>query len=232
LTDAQAASIERTASPLFFQKDRLSSAAGAFRRFRQRQTDSSPMSHLRTGGAVGGGTQYNYVTPQAFTWKLPDEYNGCTDDAFPKWYPNQAGERTLGHLSTSEPVERHVAIDMFRRAPTARSGQIIFDHGRPNDGYYLQRNSCRTTNTIRIDLLLVCCFLFRTDENTWFHSDVPLNRRHILESIEPKTCAEYEQVHTNQKQQYQYAKGRWPHLSEYGDQFVLRSSTQRTPKIE
>ena len=143
MSDEQVSSIERTASPLFFNKDHISTATGAFRRFRQRQTDSFPMSQLRTGGTVGGGTEYTYVTPHAYTSKLPAEYNGCTADAYPKWYPNQAGERTLAHLRDGEPVERYVAIDMFRRAPTARSGQIIFDHGRPNDGYYLPRNACK-----------------------------------------------------------------------------------------
>lgn len=101
------------------------------------------MSHLRTGGVVGGGTEFTYVTPQAYTSKLPDEYNGSMGEGYPKWYPNRAGERTLGHLRGGEPAERYVSIDMYRRPPTARAGQIIFDHGRPNDGYYLQRNACK-----------------------------------------------------------------------------------------
>jgi hypothetical protein len=143
LTKEQESSIESSPNPLFFNKARISTATGAFRRFRQRQTDSLPMSQLRTGGTVGGGTEFTYITPQAYTSKLPDLYNGCTGDAFPKWYPNRAGERTLGYLRDSIPVERYVSIDMYRRPPTARSGQIIFDHGRPNDGYYLQRNGCK-----------------------------------------------------------------------------------------
>jgi hypothetical protein len=102
------------------------------------------MTHLRTGGTVGGGTEFTYITPQAYSSKLPEKYNGCKDDSYPKWYPNRAGERTLGHLQKSVPVERYVSIDMYRRPPTARSGQIIFDYGRPNDGYYLQRNGCKT----------------------------------------------------------------------------------------
>jgi hypothetical protein len=121
----------------------MSAPTGIFRRFRQRQTDSLPMSQLRTGGHVGGGTEYTYVTPEAYTWKLPEKYNGSLSDGYPKWYPNKAGERTLAHLNEGQPVERYVSIDMYRRAPTARSGQIIFDHGRPNDGYYLQRNGCK-----------------------------------------------------------------------------------------
>ena len=101
------------------------------------------MSHLRTGGNVGGGTEYTYVTPQAYTSKLPEQYNGCTVDAYPKWYPNKAGQRTLEQFRDTVPVEKYVSIDLYRRPPTGRSGQIIFDHGRPNDGYYLQRNACK-----------------------------------------------------------------------------------------
>jgi hypothetical protein len=104
------------------------------------------MSHLRTGGAVGGGTGYTFITPEAYTSKLPDQYNGCTSDAFPKWSPNRAGERTLAQLQDTVPVERYVSIDMYRRPPTGRPGQIIFDYGRPNDGYYLQRNGCKYYN--------------------------------------------------------------------------------------
>lgn len=102
------------------------------------------MSQLRAGGEVGGGTQFTFITPQAYTSKLPEKYNGSTEHAYPKWYPNRAGQRTLAHLGGNEPVERYVSIDMYRRPPTARSGQIIFDHGRPNDGYYLQRNGCKS----------------------------------------------------------------------------------------
>jgi hypothetical protein len=97
------------------------------------------MSQLRTGGYVGSGTEFTFVTPQAYTSKLPDKYNGSSAESYPKWYPNRAGERTLAHSQE----ERYVSIDMFRRPPTSRSGQIIFDHGRANDGYYLPRNGCK-----------------------------------------------------------------------------------------
>ncbi|CAF1203441.1 unnamed protein product [Adineta ricciae] len=211
LSKEQESSIESTASPLFFSKARNSTANGAFRCYRQRQTDSVPMSHLRTGGAVGGGAEYTFVTPQAYTWKLPETYNGCTADAFPKWYPNKAGDRTEKQMRDTVPVERYVSIDMYRRAPTARAGQIIFDHGRPNDGYYLQRNGYDTT---------------------WFGSEMPLNRRHILDSIQSKTTAEYEQQHAQQQDQYRKAQGKWPHISEYGDQFVLRTAVERSKKTD
>jgi hypothetical protein len=100
------------------------------------------MSHLRTGGSVGGGIAFTFVTPRDYSSKLPDKFNGCSEQAYPKWYPNRAGERTLSHLRENQPVERFVSIDTFRRPPTSRSGEIIFDHGRPNDGYYLPRNGC------------------------------------------------------------------------------------------
>jgi hypothetical protein len=112
------------------------------------------MSQLRTGGNVGGGTEFLYITPQAYTSKLPDKYNGCSEESYPKWYPNRAGERTLAHSQEGIPVERYVSIDMFRRPPTSRSGQIIFDHGRANDGYYLPRNGCKNKKKIKICLFV------------------------------------------------------------------------------
>ncbi|CAF1158835.1 unnamed protein product [Rotaria sordida] len=211
LTKEQESSIDRTASPLFFNKSRISTSTGVFRRFRQRQTDSLPMSHLRAGGAVGAGTEYTYITPQAYTSKLPEKYNGSTADGYPKWYPNRAGERTLAHLREGIPVERYVSIDMFRRPPTGRSGQIIFDHGRPNDGYYLQRNGYDTT---------------------WFGSNIELNRRHILDSIQPKTRTEYEQEKINQQNHYRKENNKWPYLSEYGEQFVLGTTVERKQKTD
>jgi hypothetical protein len=106
------------------------------------------MHQLRTGGHVGGGTEFTYVTAEAYTSKLPEQYTGCTSIGYPKWYPNRAGERTLSHLNEGQPVEKYVSIDTHRRAPTARSGQIIFDHGRPNDGYYLPRYGCKSNKII------------------------------------------------------------------------------------
>ncbi len=47
-----------------------------------------------------------------------------------------------------------------------------------------------------------------------------------------KTTAEYEQQHAEQQDQYRKAKQKWPHLSEYGDQFVLRTPVERKQKTE
>ncbi len=33
---------------------------------------------------------------------------------------------------------------MYKRPLTNQKGKIIFDHGRPNNGYYLQRHQCKT----------------------------------------------------------------------------------------
>lgn len=59
-----------------------------------------------------------------------------------------------------------------------------------------------------------------------------MNRRHILESIDLKTTAEYEQIQAEQKEQYRRANDIWPYLSEYGEQFVLRTRTERKGQTE
>ncbi|CAF4403291.1 unnamed protein product, partial [Adineta steineri] len=51
-----------------------------------------------------------------------------------------------------------------------------------------------------------------------------------LESIHLKTTAEYEQKNAEQQDQYRKAKGKWPHISEYGDQFVLGTAVERIKK--
>ena len=54
---------------------------------------------------------------------------------------NSKGFRTKSH-DLGEPVERFTNIDLYRRPLTNQPGRIIFDYGRPNNGYYLQRNQC------------------------------------------------------------------------------------------
>lgn len=149
MTDEQLKSIDRSASPLFFDQSKLKAAAsssstsGAFRRTRRRYADAVPMSHLRVGGSVGSGTHFTFIGAEPYSSTLPEKYPGSSDQSYPKWYPNQAGQRAAAQLKDTTPAERYVSIDMFRRPPTARSGQIIFDHGRANDGYYLPRNGCK-----------------------------------------------------------------------------------------
>lgn len=79
------------------------------------------------------------------------------------------------------------------------------------------------------DRLAFFCF---SDETTWFRSNVPLNRHNILESIQPKTRAEYELQHAEQQEQYRSANRVWPHLSEYDEQFVLKTKLERQPQTE
>ena len=70
------------------------------------------------------------------------------------------------------------------------------------------------------------------DETTWFRSNVPLNRHTILDSIQPKTRAEYEAQGAEQQERYREANGVWPHLSEYGEQFVLKTKLERQAQTE
>ncbi len=51
------------------------------------------------------------------------------------------GFRTRSHYE-GEPVERFTSIDLYRRPPTNQPGNVIFDHGRATNGYFLQRNQC------------------------------------------------------------------------------------------
>jgi hypothetical protein len=78
------------------------------------------------------------------------------------------------------------------------------------------------------------CFFFDyfIDDTTWFHSDIKLNHRHILDSIQPKTIAEYKQEKEKQQDQYRKEKKKWPHLSEYDEQFVLETTAEQTQKTE
>ena len=49
-----------------------------------------------------------------------------------------SGKRTESHYGP-EPIERFANIDMYRRPLTNQPGRIVFDYGRPSNGYYLQR---------------------------------------------------------------------------------------------
>lgn len=190
------------------------------------------MSHLRTGQSVGSGISYTFVGAEPYSARLPERYNGSFEEGFPKWYPNRAGERTATHLQGSLPAERYVSIDMYRRPPTSRSGQIIFDSGRANDGYYLPRNGCKNLIQFLRKKNKLSIGRFVLDDTTWFHSDIELNRRHILESIQPRTLAEYEQEKLKRQEQYRQANDKWPFLSEYAEQFVLGSNAEHTQPTE
>lgn len=74
---------------------------------------------------------------------------------------------------------------------------------------------------------LVC-----SDDNTWFESNLALNRRRILDSIQPKTLAEYKQATVNVQTQYRQANQKWPHLSEYDEQYVIPTLVERVHRTE
>ena len=86
-------------------------------------------------------------------------------------------------------------------------------------------------NLIRIEFSLLLLFLF-SDETTWFGSNIELNRRHILDSIQPKTMAEYEQAKAKQQEQYRKAGEKWPFISEYAEQFVLGTTAEQRQPTE
>ena len=91
---------------------------------------------------------YCYISKDAFEHNPPEEYSSSRAGAYPTWGPDQTGIRTRSHF-VAEPVDRFANIDMYKRPPTNQPGTIIFDHGRPNNGYYLQRNQCK----IKINLI-------------------------------------------------------------------------------
>jgi len=64
------------------------------------------------------------------------------------------GFRTRSHY-VAEPAEKFVSIDMYKRPLTNQPGKIIFDHGRPNNGYYLQRNQCKIISYEILDLFKI-----------------------------------------------------------------------------
>ena len=71
-----------------------------------------------------------------------------------------------------------------------------------------------------------------SDDNTWFPSTLTLNRRRILDSIQPKTSDEYQQEKSRVQDTYYQARKKWPHLSEYQEEFVIPFVTEHVPRTE
>lgn len=69
------------------------------------------------------------------------------------------GYRTFSHYD-GEPAERYLNIDMYKRPVTNQPGKLIFDYGRPNNGYYLQRHQCNN-NFIKASHVDYCFYLLR-----------------------------------------------------------------------
>jgi hypothetical protein len=121
------------------QKENLDQFGEKKNRFYLDRTVDSISQHLVRGQSA---TQpFCYIKKDTFNRHPPAEYSSSAFGAYPTWGQDQAGHRTRSHY-VEEPVERFVNIDMYKRPPTNQPGNIIFDHGRPNNGYYLQRNQC------------------------------------------------------------------------------------------
>jgi hypothetical protein len=96
--------------------------------------------HLIRG--ISSSQPYCYITKDRKSRDIPIEYSSSQYGAYPTWGIDDSGFRTRSHY-VAEPAERFSNIDMYKRPLTNQPGAIIFDHGRPNNGYYLQRNQCK-----------------------------------------------------------------------------------------
>lgn len=144
---------------------------------------------------------YGWITKDAFSHHLPPEYTSSANRAYPPWGPDQVGFRTRSHY-VAEPAEKFANIDMYKRPLTNQPGRIIFDYGRPNNGYYLQRQQY---------------------DNTWFKAGLTLNKTDILKSVAPKTRVEYDHVKQRQHNLVRSKSAAWPYHSEYTGKFALSS---------
>ncbi|KAJ8320513.1 hypothetical protein KUTeg_002100 [Tegillarca granosa] len=130
----------------------------------------------------------------------PELHNTCRLGASERWGP-----------------EKKRITYLYRRHPTNRPGQINVSYGRPAEGYYLKRNP----NTV----ILLFTFI-SSDTETWFGSTVPLNRTGILQTIYPKTTAEYEAIRKLEQTEIKQRKGKYPEYSEYTDRFGMTTKEQ------
>jgi len=60
-------------------------------------------------------------------------------------------------------------------------------------------------------------------ETTWNESRVPLNRTKVLQTVPPKTAAQYREIEDYQKAQLADMKEKWPHYSEYTDRMAAKT---------
>lgn len=169
------------------------------RHFLDRSTDTFN-EHLIRG--ISASQPYGFIAKEAHNRFLPPEYTASRAGAYPTWGPAETGFRTRSHY-VAEPAEKFMNIDMYKRPLTNQPGNIIFDHGRPNNGYYLQRNQY---------------------DNTWFNTTLKLNRTDILKNIQPKTKAEYTSLDELRKTLTRSKTLNWPFVSEYTDKFELNSN--------
>ena len=105
-----------------------------------------------------------FITKDAYSNNLPPEYTASRYGSYPTWGPEETGFRTRSHY-VAEPTEKFANIDMYRRPFTNQNGGIVFDHGRPNNGYYLQRNQCKL-NLFYVFILKLCFEFFNSKMTT------------------------------------------------------------------
>ncbi|XP_060076133.1 uncharacterized protein LOC132555782 [Ylistrum balloti] len=158
--------------------------------------------HLVRG--ISKSQPYCYIDYQ-WNRSPPDLHNTVRHGAAERWGPDKVGMRTVQHFNGPEDNNRFVSTELYRRQPTNEPGFVSTTYGRPGNGYYLLRNP----NT-----------------KTWFGSTVPLNRTGILESIQPKTVAEYEAIRKCEQESIAQRKGRYPVYSEYTDRFGLKTKIE------
>lgn len=167
------------------------------RHYIERSTDCYNQ-HLIRG--LSAPQPYCFITKEAKSNFPPIEYTNSRYGAYPPWGIEETGFRTRSHY-IAEPANRFGNIDMYKRPLTNQPGTIIFDHGRPNNGYYLQRHQY---------------------ENTWYKSKIKLNQQGILKDIGPKTKAEYDFLDESHKSLIRSKSNIWPQHSEYTQKFALK----------
>jgi len=169
------------------------------RHYKHRPTDCFN-EHLIRG--LSAPQPYCFIAKEYKNNYPPPEYTSSDYGAYPPWGEEQTGFRTRSHY-VAEPANRFGNIDMYKRPLTNQPGAIIFDHGRPNNGYYLQRHQY---------------------DNTWFNSNIKLNQQDILKSISSKTKSEYDLIDAYQKDLIRSKTDVWPPHSEYIQKFALKSN--------
>lgn len=170
------------------------------RHYKERPTDCFS-EHLVRG--ISAPQPYCFIAKEAKNNYVPPEYTNSRYGSFPTWGVEETGFRTRSHY-ISEPANRFGNIDMYKRPLTNQPGSIIFDHGRPNNGYYLQRHQY---------------------DNTWFNSNIKLNQQDILKSIAPKTKAEYDFLEESHKGLIRAKSMIWPPHSEYTHSITLKNNS-------
>lgn len=95
------------------------------------------------------------------------------------------------------------------------------------DDTYLQERCSREyiSHVNKVAFKIWIKLYFSPDSTTWFGSSVPLNRTQILQDINPKTSAEYEQIKRFNESRVLDKKDNFPFYSEYTDRFAAHTKT-------